>query len=962
MIRRLVFILAVLVLVGLMASAQAETAGNAVPEIGVHTNVPRVALGAREVSVILTGEKRQTADPEAWKAEIRYVPFDRESGLFDTETEQAPDGRAEFVRWLDDGYGYTVRLTVPGKYILSGIPFYVLDPLSEPQAALFEELDINAEKTLKKTQKDTAEALYSWLMRRVNGKLPEDQPEMADICRDPMNCLLTGYAAPEAYAPLLQLILDQSGIDSVMLDGQVVRREDEWDGTWIACRLDGTWVYDDPALDDRDNGNRNAYFARDRESFEKDHVHSEASLAFLRDMLGSNYMDVLLSGENRDLEQRLKRKTVKEGYRLDWFLFDSPMYSLGPSGPVTIRIISNYEHSWNPDPEEISIPDYIRDSLCLFERYEWSEEAESFPTLVFNTASNPDYDTADDITVLSYNEDLTEVVVQFNTPGIYYLKNAQYFCVLDPAHETQARIGAMLEEARESCQGETERETAKKLQDWEASVLAYDHPFYNEKKQIERGNIDADIDWNAYERKANSVFDAFGALARGMTVCEGYTRIYHMLLQGSGIFSFHIAGNKVVRDEGHAWILFRTDGEWLYADPTWDDIGNTSGKQYFAQTQQQYKRHHGTDFCELNQSFLEEMIDNPVYTEMIRLFDTRYAPKLVIPEALRILPADASGYGFPAEMPEYVPFQSLESDGSSITSDTTREDVHAQYILCDITGMPYEVNTSNFKKSKQPSTICSGISGYVCLLNIMDYSPLKDRPTDRATHEGRAVYYRGEPVFAEYEYAVPMKKNEIRGYSEKSRRSWTYDREGRKIASSWALEKDGTFLTVTARFDAEEQTSGYDVSYEQGSGNSTAWSVTGDGLVTGLVIVQDDRRYTLTDLTERWTDPCYQFFVKKVLAEYPALSADAPLPEGVHVYQFAETINDLARKRLDGTPIVTADPLFVWTEGGLQLNRDARDLNGDPIVLPEFEEMDLSCCVQLSVAAGPDMQGPDILP
>ena len=144
------------------------------------------------------------------------------------------------------------------------------------------------------------------------------------------------------------------------------------------------------------------------------------------------------------------------------------------------------------------------------------------------------------------------------------------------------------------------------------------------------------------------------------------------------------------------------------------------------------------------------------------------------------------------------------------------------------------------------------------------------------------------------------------------------------------------------------------MSYEQGNGNSVSWSVAGNGLVTELVIVQDEKRYALTDMKEKWTNPCYQFFFKKILAEYPAFSADAPLPDGVYVYRFSETTTDPIRNRIDGTPVVTADPLFVWTEGGLQLNRELRDLNGNPIDLQAFEEMDLSACVQLSVAAGPE--------
>ena len=34
-----------------------------------------------------------------------------------------------------------------------------------------------------------------------------DRPELEEACTDPLNALLTGYAMPEAYAPLLQILL-----------------------------------------------------------------------------------------------------------------------------------------------------------------------------------------------------------------------------------------------------------------------------------------------------------------------------------------------------------------------------------------------------------------------------------------------------------------------------------------------------------------------------------------------------------------------------------------------------------------------------------------------------------------------------------------------------------------------------------------------------------------------------------
>jgi len=66
---------------------------------------------------------------------------------------------------------------------------------------------------------------------------------------------------------------------------------------------------------------------------------------------------------------------------------------------------------------------------------------------------------------------------------------------------------------------------------------------------------------------------AYGALIEGMSVCAGYGRAYQMLLQAVGIPCLYVTGtaNNGYGVGGHAWNLVKLDGEWYYADVTWDD-------------------------------------------------------------------------------------------------------------------------------------------------------------------------------------------------------------------------------------------------------------------------------------------------------------------------------------------------------------------------------------------------------
>lgn len=59
------------------------------------------------------------------------------------------------------------------------------------------------------------------------------------------------------------------------------------------------------------------------------------------------------------------------------------------------------------------------------------------------------------------------------------------------------------------------------------------------------------------------------ALLRGAGVCDSYARLYFLLCRAAGLPAYVIYGDT--QRGYHAWDAVQIDGEWYYADPTWDD-------------------------------------------------------------------------------------------------------------------------------------------------------------------------------------------------------------------------------------------------------------------------------------------------------------------------------------------------------------------------------------------------------
>lgn len=64
-------------------------------------------------------------------------------------------------------------------------------------------------------------------------------------------------------------------------------------------------------------------------------------------------------------------------------------------------------------------------------------------------------------------------------------------------------------------------------------------------------------------------FHSTDAILRGTGVCDSYARLYAMLCRAAGLEVYVINGET--RLGYHAWDAVKINGEWFFADPTWDD-------------------------------------------------------------------------------------------------------------------------------------------------------------------------------------------------------------------------------------------------------------------------------------------------------------------------------------------------------------------------------------------------------
>lgn len=891
------------------AVAENEVSGRQpVAEISVH----QFSEGPVTVFVLL---------PEgAETAEVRYWPFSAESGLYANGEGESAGARADVSVPEGQNKVAAVALKEPGKYTLCGIPFYVLSPEDEAPSALAREILAAVDKAESSTQKATAEKLYTWLLKRVKNTIPADREDLQAACTDPFNCLLTGYALPESYPSLYQLLLRCAGIRSVPVYGTAK----EEDHTWLIFRPDGQWLYADPALDDVKDRADKKYFALDEKKLEKDHTLSEPSRRLVKERITGTTLEAFHAGDYAILDEMFAGGETHpmNGIEGKW-------YGLCPTEPVTIRRYipaqaNAVDYDWGPE---------INVLAALGNYMPWDPEFQRFLMSdgTWKTVPKDAYE------VLDYAPDYSTITIRFLIPGAYGINNTgNIYYALDPNDEAQAKVAARLDEALESCRRDTQTETAKALHDWERKVLSYDHASYN--KQMRNGGI------AEYDDCAQC---PIAGILRGKAVCGGYTNLYNLLLNSAGIPCYGVVGrNSTQAQVEHGWNLQRLDGTWSYTDVTWDDDKGTD--RYFAKSLNDLLKDHIPEGS--GKDFFDTWAENRIYDRQLFLFFRDWGPKNTVPQSLRPFPATAKECGFPAKVPNFYKikvtrgedgFYSLQNPGRSVTC--FRMD------LLNSRGKRMRIAGYNPEGIRQfprqfwqlPNEIPK-----IYRLTLQDYQE-DIIPLNKASIRQEADWVNGELEIgrAEYHYQVPLKKNEIKGFGEGSRKIYTYSMDLKPIACTWHLAAETQTLDITLYFDENGSTVRYRVSRTPEGGEPVIWEAEKDGTVTYVGYGKNGVLQDIDDVTDVYSNPMYRLIRDSYEKRYKTPEGEPPA-EGVRVYALRKDAEEIYA----GSVVYGMnEPIFRWNElGQLEFTPDLTDIAGNPLSFSEFTP-DLSICERLEI-------------
>lgn len=92
-------------------------------------------------------------------------------------------------------------------------------------------------------------------------------------------------------------------------------------------------------------------------------------------------------------------------------------------------------------------------------------------------------------------------------------------------------------------------------------------------------------------------YTAYGALVKGVAVCDGYTKAAQLLLDRLGIENHYVVGT--IQEGLHSWNIVKLNGQYYFMDVTWDDPApNKEGHiryNYFLVTSEQLKKDHTWD-------------------------------------------------------------------------------------------------------------------------------------------------------------------------------------------------------------------------------------------------------------------------------------------------------------------------------------------------------------------------------
>ena len=568
------------------------------------------------VLVITNDPGRRTLSREETEAGFRYIPFDSKAGMYAPGDGEPAGDRAQIAVFSEKQRTYTVHLNAPGKYILSGAVYYLLDSGEPALREVRAELDDAVAACRKAKEAQTAKAVHDWICARVSPVLPEEGAEgLEAACGDPMNALLKGYACREAYALLNGMLLNTAGIRCLTVSGTA----GEEAATWSLFKQDGQWRWTDAAMDDLMDKKSGKYFALEDKAIWKDHALGAEDRTFTEKMIRGTAIDAVLDGT---LPTSLLKEYKEWENNFDFLVWDGPAWVVGEEATVSFRLYSNRQEKYRGvKPEEILAENmryfpfleedgyYYNESAVIREDMKRKPEIPAFSELV---------------TVEEAAEDLSSFTLTFHVPGEYlffeYFNTPFY--LISPEQEAPAAMAAEMDAAVEKAKSlPTEKKTAKSLFDWIRRKVKY-----NYTACYWADNMDKVTDW---DMQASA--DAINALLCGKCVCNGYAGIYSTLMQQAGIRQFFLSGVILPSNEGHAWNINKLDGVWSQTDATWNLFD-----QGMAQMSQKREYLHE----KILKGFFFQSAFELLAEESVRPLD-------LLPRYMKVLPLQAEGYGFP---------------------------------------------------------------------------------------------------------------------------------------------------------------------------------------------------------------------------------------------------------------------------------------------------------------------------
>lgn len=98
-----------------------------------------------------------------------------------------------------------------------------------------------------------------------------------------------------------------------------------------------------------------------------------------------------------------------------------------------------------------------------------------------------------------------------------------------------------------------------------------------------------------YDGAGEHAHNAYGALAQGRAVCDGYARAMTLLLRLSGLESGMVSGVMLETGASHAWNLVKVEGSYAWLDVTNDDQAAMTTYFYFNLTDEWLFRSHALE-------------------------------------------------------------------------------------------------------------------------------------------------------------------------------------------------------------------------------------------------------------------------------------------------------------------------------------------------------------------------------